>query len=453
MGPAPETDGASLGRPSGRAYLGLGIAAILLGFGTAVLVWAFNQAIDAIHSFAFDTVAPALGSGDWPTVAILAFAGLAVAAIVRFIRPARLAALGNIIDAVAERQGRLDPHNATVVVAGAGVGIGLGAPLGTDTPSAMIGGHIGSWVAVRLGWPAIFVEALVVAGVGAGISATFLAQLAAIFFALEVVLGGFGGVIFVVPTLLAVAAAALTTYRLTGTPATFSVPPDAVRWDLSLALYMLAPLAVVVAAIAYVRLLPLLKRAWVGVHLPAPARMVAAGAIVGIVAIWLPDVLGTGPSVMKSLFGGATMPLATLLALALAKTLLTPSTMGAGFVGGVIGPAMLIGSTVGAAVGTIVIPLFPDLGLSPVVFAMVGVTAMLAGSFHAPLFAAMMVFEMVGAYEMLVPLMLAAAIGYALARPFQPGSAYTFTFPGLGISLRPGRFSSGEAGGRVARPP
>jgi chloride channel protein, CIC family len=428
--------------PSVGAYAGLGVAAILLGSGTASMVWLFNQTIDAIHEFAFGTVAPAISaSGGWPVVLILAFAGLAVAGIVRLLRPARLAAMGYIIDGVAEHEGRLEAHNAVVVVSGATVGIGLGAPLGTDTPSAMIGAHVASWVAQRLGWPAIFVEVLVVAGVGAGISATFLAQLAAIFFALEVVLGGFGGIVFVVPTLLAVAAAAVTTYRLTGFPATFAVPPDAVRWDFSLGLYLLAALVVVVAAIAYVRLFPLLKQAWLHVPMPGWARMVAAGAIVGSVAIWLPDVLGTGPSVMKSLFGGATMPLATLVALATAKTLLTPSTLGAGFVGGVIGPAMLIGSTVGAAVGSLVIPLFPDLGLSPVVFAMVGVTAMLAGSFHAPLFASMMVFEMVGAYEMLVPLMLAAAIGYAVSRPFQPGSAYTFPFRGLGIRLRPGRFT------------
>ena len=37
--------------------------------------------------------------------------------------------------------------------------------------------------------------------------------------------------------------------------------------------------------------------------------------------------------------------------------------------------------------------------------------------------------------------MLAAAIGYALARPFQPGSVYTFPLTGLGIRLRSGRFT------------
>jgi chloride channel protein, CIC family len=445
--PASPTPPDTAARPSPQEWAGLAVAALLLGSGTSVLVWLFSEAIDAIHGVAFDTIAPALGpAGGWPVVVTLAAAGLAVALIVRFLRPARLMALGHIIDAVAEDGGRLDHHDASVVVAGAGVGIGLGAPLGTDTPSAMIGAHLGSWLATRLGWPVVFVQALAVAGVGAGISATFLAQLSALFFALEVVLGGWGGAVFVLPTLLAVAAAALTTYRLTGTPDTFSVPPGAVHWDLTLVLYLLAALAAVLAAIAYVRLMPAMKRLWLRVHLPGWLRMVLAGAIVGVVALWLPDVLGTGPSVMKSLFGGATMPLATLLALAVAKTVLTPSVLGSGFVGGVIGPAMLIGSCVGAAVGSVVVPLFPGLGLSVPVFAMVGTTAMLAGSFHAPLFAAMMIFEMVGAYPMLVPLMLAAAIGYGLSRPFQPGSAYTFGFPALGIHLRPGRFRPASSG-------
>ncbi len=209
---------------------------------------------------------------------------------------------------------------------------------------------------------------------------------------------------------------------------------------MSLLLYLLPAVVAALAAIAYVRLFPLLKGAWTRLPLPTLARMVIAGAIVGVVAVALPGVTGSGTATMKQLFGGATIPLGTLLALALAKLVLTPGSLGSGFVGGVIGPAMLIGSTLGAAVGAIVLPLFPDLGLSPVIFAMVGTTAMLSGSLHAPLFAALIVFEMAGVYEMLVPLMMAAAIGFGLSAPFQTGSVYTFGFGKLGIDLRPGRF-------------
>lgn len=437
----PAIDGLPL-----RSHLGLWVVALALGSVTAVGVWLFNKAIDAVGTIVSDVLVPALSPiGAWSIVPILVLAGVLVAGIVRFMRPERLAAMAHIIDGVAAHEGRLDQRNAVVTVAGSAVGLGMGMPVGADTPSAMIGGHLGSWVAQRLGWPIVFVQVLVVAGVSAGISATFLAQLSAAFFGLEVVLGGFGGLVFIVPVLLAVSASAVTTFRLTGTPPVYAIPLDAVHWDVSLLLYLLPAVVAAIGAIAYVRLFQELKKAWSSVSLPTWARMAVAGAIVGVVAVALPGITGSGTSTMKDLFGGATIPLATLLALALAKLVLTPGSLGSGFVGGVIGPAMLIGSTLGAAVGTVVVPMFPDLHLSPVIFAMVGTTAMLSGSFHAPLFAALIVFEMAGVYEMLVPLMLAAAIGRGLSSPFQSGSVYTFPIAKLGLNLQPGRFREAPA--------
>ena len=167
------------------------------------------------------------------------------------------------------------------------------------------------------------------------------------------------------PTLLAVAASAVTTFRLTGTPPVYAIPLDAVHWDVSLLLYLLPAVVAAIGAIVYVRLFQELKKAWTGVALPAWARMAIAGAIVGAVAVALPGITGSGTSTMKDLFGGATIPLATLLALAVAKLVLTPGSLGSGFVGGVIGPAMLIGSTLGAAVGTVVVPMFPTCTCHP----------------------------------------------------------------------------------------
>lgn len=446
MADATTTSTAGPPHPTAAAYVGLGIAAAILGAVTAVAVWLFNQAFGAVNRVVFDGVGDALAAaGAWTLVPLIAAGGIAVGLIVRFLRPAPLAAVPHIIDGVLEHDGRLNDRNAAISITGAAVGIGFGMPLGADTPSAMIGGHLGSIAALRLRWPTTFVQALIVAGVAAGISSTFLAQLAAIVFALEVVLGGFGGIAFVVPTLIAVGVAGFVSYELVGTPAQYPIPLSAVHWDAALLLYLAPAVVAGIAAIVYVNALKRAKPLWARVPLPPIGRMVLAGALVGLVAIWLPEVMGTGTATMKDLFGGADIALATLLVLAIAELVLTPSSLGAGFTGGVIGPSMLIGSTLGAAVAAVVIPLFPDLGLSPVVFAMVGTSAMLAGSFHAPVFGALMVFEMAGSYEMLVPLVLGAAIGYAIARPFQPGSAYTFALHGGGIFLTPGRFRRSSA--------
>jgi CIC family chloride channel protein len=225
-------------------------------------------------------------------------------------------------------------------------------------------------------------------------------------------------------------------------PVQYAVSAGEGQWAALLPLYVGVALLASLAAIVYVNLLPRMKALWLKVKLPFCARAALAGLIVGVVGIWLPDVFGTGLSQMKSIFGGAGYPFGMLIALLLAKIILTPSSLGAGFVGGVIGPALLIGSALGAAYGDVAAKVFPGIQVSPIAFAMVATAAMLAGTFHAPIFGAMMIFEMNSHYGMLFPLMLAAAIGYAIARRFQPGSAYTFVFPGMGIYLEPGTFEA-----------
>ena len=152
--------------PSRTAYVGLGVAAVLLGVATAVGVWLFNEAFGLVHRVVLDGAADALAPlGAWTLIPIVAAAGVVVALIVRFMRPEPLGALPHVIDGVVEHEGRLNGHNAAVAISGAAAGIGFGMPLGADTPSAMIGAHLASSVATRLRWPTAFVQALVVAGV------------------------------------------------------------------------------------------------------------------------------------------------------------------------------------------------------------------------------------------------------------------------------------------------
>ena len=77
---------------------------------------------------------------------------------------------------------------------------------------------------------------------------------------------------------------------------------------------------------------------------------------------------------------------------------------------------------------------------------MVATAAMLAATFHAPLFATMMIFEMVGDFRFLLPLTLGAAIAYGIARLFQPGSAYTFGFAPMGLKFIPGTYTEVHVG-------
>jgi CIC family chloride channel protein len=428
---------------SWATYLGLGLAAAVLGVVTSIGVWLFNQAFNAIHNLTFNTIGGALQPiGAWTIALIPMVGGILVALIMKFgTKPDKLAAMAHIIAGVTEHGGRLNVPNGVTFIIASALGIGVGAPVGADTPSAMIGGHLASWFGQRFHQRELFIRSLVVAGLGAGISATFFAQLAAIFFALEIVLGGFGGAIYVVPTVIAVAMSGFTTFLLNGRPTQYVVQTSAFHWDGTLLFFIGAAVLAGVAAIVYVNLLPLTKEWWTRVNVPYWAKPAIAGLIVGMVGIWLPEIFGTGLTQMKDIFGGTVFPITTLLALVIAKTILTPLSLGSGFAGGVIGPALAIGSALGYVYGALVAQLFPDLGISPIAFAMVATAAMLAGTFHAPLFGAMMIMEMTSNYGLLVPVLLGSALAYALARRFQPGSAYTFALPGAGIHLKPGTYT------------
>jgi chloride channel protein, CIC family len=192
--------------------------------------------------------------------------------------------------------------------------------------------------------------------------------------------------------------------------------------------------------VLFVKFLPATKNLWQKVNLPFWTKSAIAGLLVGVVGIWIPDIFGTGLSQMKSIFAGTQYAFGALVVLAIAKLILTPTSLGSGFAGGVIGPALAIGSAVGLAFGELVARLNPALGISPIVFAMVATASMLAASFHAPLFGAFMVLEMSSNYLFLVPVLMGTLLSYAVSRAFIPGSAYTFALHGMGKDLQAGTF-------------
>jgi len=111
--------------------------------------------------------------------------------------------MAHVIDGVAEQGGRLHTRNGFVYVIAATVGIGVGAPVGADTPSAMIAdiwlpGSASDFISANCSFALWWWRALARAS-----RPRTLHNWPRIFFALEIVLGGFGGVFYVVPTVIA----------------------------------------------------------------------------------------------------------------------------------------------------------------------------------------------------------------------------------------------------------
>jgi CIC family chloride channel protein len=89
-------------------------------------------------------------------------------------------------------------------------------------------------------------------------------------------------------------------------------------------------------------------------------------------------------------------------------------TISSGGSGGVFAPSLYIGAMLGGAFGLACQQLFPDVITQPEAFALVGMGGFFAGVARVPITAMLMVCEMSGNYDLLIPLMLVCIINVAM---------------------------------------
>ncbi len=150
-------------------------------------------------------------------------------------------------------------------------------------------------------------------------------------------------------------------------------------------------------------------------------------AVVGLIAIGFPYVLGNGRDLAQLAMTGST-GLLGLLALALLKPLATNVTLGSGVSGGLFTPTFSFGAVLGALLGHAWARLWP--GGDPASYAVVGASAMLAAGMQAPVAAIAFAVELTGDSQRIMVAMLVAAAGAILiCRRFEQRSIYSARLP------------------------
>jgi CIC family chloride channel protein len=108
--------------------------------------------------------------------------------------------------------------------------------------------------------------------------------------------------------------------------------------------------------------------------------------------------------------------------LVFAKVLATTASVASGSPGGVFTPSLLVGGAVGVLFGHAASAL--HLPGSEGSFALVGMAAVSAATTHAPMMAAVLVFEISGDYALALPLVLATAMATMVSRRLSSDSLY-----------------------------
>jgi CIC family chloride channel protein len=154
------------------------------------------------------------------------------------------------------------------------------------------------------------------------------------------------------------------------------------------------------------------------VALPRWVKPAIGGAIVGTMALAVPEVLGTGYGWIQQGLGPQllALPLWIVLILPFARILATGLSIGTGGSGGIFGPGLVIGAFIGASVWRLFEPIVPSMGHDPAPYVIIGMMCCFGGISRAPLAVMVMVAEMTGSVSILAPAMIAVGLAWFIVR-------------------------------------
>lgn len=420
------------------------IIAAGVGILTGMLVFLYRVGIEWFHELMQERLAhDVLGGvlGIFAPVAALGIAGVMVGLWTdRFVGHERHHGVAGVIEAVALSGGRLPVGKAPFKAIASAFSLGAGASVGPEDPSVQIGANLGSLVGRLLRLPEEPVKLMVAAGAASAIAAAFKAPIAGVFFALEVVMNSSFSVSSISFIILAsVSASALTQAIEPG----FEMGPFTYTFGGPLEIALFIPLGAILAIVSvlFMRGIYWQYDLWHKyVKLPNPLRTGLAGVMVGLVGIFLPQILGVGREAMNGVLGGYASPdITVLLILVVAKIVMTQVSLAGGFLGGVFAPALFAGTMLGAAYGTIVEALLQGPASGPPAYAIAGMAGMLCGVLRAPITAILLVFELTNDYRMILPMMLTTVVCTAVAERFEKHGIYGKGLERAGLRLQTGR--------------
>lgn len=377
----------------------------------------------------------ALGAPWWQRLIVPAIAGLLVVGLgLLFHSPPRGHGTPQIVEAIWVRRGNVPLRWAlydglmTIVV------VGLGASLGREGALISVGAASGSWLGRRFGVTGDQLKLLVACGATAGIAAAYNTPIGGALFGLEVFLGGLALELYG-PLIFASVAATLISRALLYEHPSYVIPRYGLDHAGELPLYLVLGALIGVVSALFVRAIEVSARMVSRVP-PRARRLLPIVALVnvGAVGVIYPEVFGNGYwTVNRALVGG--LPLSLLVILPVLKLVLSVGCAQSGTPGALFTPSLFVGGLVGGAFGEVMHRLLPDVVQRPGGFVVVGMAAILAGSTHATLAAALMLFEMTGTYDMILPLLAACVVATAVSRRFTSESIYTAPLRRTGVEL------------------
>jgi CIC family chloride channel protein len=352
----------------------------------------------------------------WVMIGVPALGGLISGLIVFTFAPeAEGHGTDAMIDSFHRKKGIIRRRVPIVKTIASAITIGSGGSAGKEGPIAQIGAGFGSFLASVLKMSEKERRIMLLAGAAGGLGAIFKAPLGSALFVTEVL---YSREAFefeaIIPCILSSIVGFMIFTYYEGNDTIFHIPRLALATPAQLPFYGALGVLCTVVGLLYIRVFYGMRdRFFKRINLPSHVKPAIGGLLLGLLAIFLPQVLGGGyPLIQSAIDGQLAVPL--MAALVFAKIFATSFTISSGGSGGVFAPSLFIGAMLGGAFGGICHTFFPHIVTEPSAFVLVGIGGFFAGVAKVPIAALIMVAEMTGGYSLIVPMMIVSSLSYLL---------------------------------------
>jgi len=341
--------------------------------------------------------------------------------------------------AISRKNAILPVHNTYSSIITSAFTVGFGGSVGLEGPSVSTGAAIGSNVGrlIRLDYRT---RALLMACAASGaMAALFKAPIAAVIFSIEVLMLDLT-LASMIPLLLSSSVAVLTSYFFFGRDVLFHPQlQEAFKFNEILYFILLGAFTGFVS-VHFTRGYQAVGKVFSKIK-GTYNKIWTGGILLGVLIFIFPPLYGEGYESINALLRGEFQELlkssfflpykdnlwivmAFFALLVFFKTFATAATIGSGGIGGIFAPSLFLGATLGFLFAIFFNTVF-NLNISVIAFTLVGMAGTITGVLHAPLMGIFLIAEISSGYELIIPLMITAAISYSTARYFDKYSIYT----------------------------
>ncbi|MGD2033868.1 MAG: chloride channel protein [Bacteroidales bacterium] len=352
-------------------------------------------------------------------------------------RPVRHGIPG-VLFAISKNSGKMNNHNLYSSIITSALTVGFGGSVGLEGPTVATGAAIGSGFGKVLNLSYKQIVLLLGCACAGAMAAIFKSPIAAVVFALEVIMLDLT-MAAVVPLLIASATATLTSYYFLGQAVLYSFSVTEKFQLNQLIWYLVFALFTGVVAAYFAKVYNFVTEIFEKIP-NVFTRLFIGGTLLGILIFFIPSLFGEGYEVINaslkgqysllyentlysSLRGSIYHTLFVFLIVLLFKVVATSLTFGSGGVGGIFAPTLFTGAIAGLFYSQLLG--VAGIEVNPANFALVGMAGMIAAVIHAPLTAIFLIAEITGGYQLFMPLMIVATLSYATTKIFVSNSVYT----------------------------